>query len=160
MISTSLYEIVSLSPKFVGLNVNSVWGMDSSVLKALLGAFQVPLKQRRAVTNACSPRAEEDRFAGRLFFAPAAEPRWDSVCSFHPIVLKEPSSVEWRMYYYGRSSSSWHCGVTPALLTSGRIGMACSADGLHWTCTVGPLSDGAIMDPCDGAASGFDSVHV
>lgn len=64
------------------------------------------------------------------------------------------------MYYYGRSSPSWHSGVTPALLTSGRIGLACSRDGLNWTRTRGPLSDGAIMDPRDGIATVFDSVHV
>ncbi|MCO5571584.1 hypothetical protein L7F22_025329 [Adiantum nelumboides] len=141
-----------------------MYGMEASVQNALPGApfvlRQHLARPRRTIINACSSRAEEDRFAGRLSFSPAAEPCWDSVCSFHPIVLKEPSSGEWRMYFYGRNSSSWNSGVTPALLTSGRIGMACSRDGLLWTRTVGPLSDGAIMDPRDGATSGFDTVHV
>ncbi|KAH7295794.1 hypothetical protein KP509_27G066200 [Ceratopteris richardii] len=64
------------------------------------------------------------------------------------------------MYYYGRCSHSWHSGVNPALLSSGRIGVACSQNGMNWIRTPGPLPDGAVMDPRDGVDSAFDSVHV
>eukprot|EP00250_Pteridium_aquilinum_P019230 c24357_g1_i1 orf=221-1444(-) len=118
------------------------------------------LRVRYISCKACGFSSEEDRFAGKLLFSPVKEPWWDSVCSFHPIVLKEPSSAVWRMYYYGRDSASWHSGVTPALLSSGRIGVASSSDGINWSRTLGSLPHGAIMDPHDGHTAAFDSVHV
>lgn len=80
---------------------------------------------------------------------------WDDKCVFHPIVVREPS---WRMYYYGRGDDRWG-GARPALLSTGRIGMALSEDGIHWNHHRGPLPHGALLDPDDDEHA-FDSVHV
>lgn len=66
----------------------------------------------------------------------------------------------WRMYYYGRNRSSWHSGVAPALLSTGRVGMAVSRDGVSWTRFPGSLPEGAILDPDEQTSSAFDNVHV
>ena len=63
------------------------------------------------------------------------------------------------MYYYGRNGDAWSSGVTPALLSTGRVGLAVSEDGVHWNRQKGPLPQGAIFDP-DERANCFDSVHV
>lgn len=102
------------------------------------------------------------RLAGRLF-GPGDEGEgwWDDKCVFHPIVVYDSASSVWRMYYYGRNSDSWHSGVTPALLSTGRVGLALSEDGVHWKRAKGALPEGAILDPDDeGSTSSFDSVHV
>lgn len=111
------------------------------------------------IEYSCSPLCFT-RLAGRLF-GPGEEGEnwWDDKCLFHPIVVKDPSSSSWRMYYYGRNRDSWHSGVTPALLSTGRIGLALSEDGLRWTRYRGALPEGAILDPDDGSPS-FDSVHI
>lgn len=38
--------------------------------------------------------------------------------------------------------------------------MASSSDGINWSRTLGPLPNGAIMDPREGHSSAFDSVHI
>jgi hypothetical protein len=85
---------------------------------------------------------------------------WDDKCVFHPVVVKDPSSSTWRMYYYGRNGDAWASGVTPALLSTGRIGLALSEDGVHWNRHRGPLPQGAILDPDEEDPTSFDSVHV
>lgn len=62
------------------------------------------------------------------------------------------------MYYYGRGDNRWG-GTRPALLSTGRIGMALSEDGVHWNRHRGPLPQGALLDP-DDDENAFDSVHV
>ena len=96
---------------------------------------------------------------GRRLFGPSKE-GWDKACLFHPIVVQDPLSSHWRMYYYGRDSSSWHNNVSPALICTGRIGVASSEDGLTWSPKQGPLTGGAILDPRAHSSSLFDSVHV
>lgn len=102
------------------------------------------------------------RLAGRLFGPgdEGANEWWDDKCVFHPVVVKDPSSPSWRMYYYGRNTDSWSSGVRPALLSTGRVGLAVSEDGVHWNRHRGPLCDGAILDPDEGSDGSFDSVHV
>lgn len=109
-----------------------------------------------AMANSFSP----SRLAGRLF-GPGEEGEdwWDHKCVFHPVVVREPSSSTWRMYYYGRDGDNWSSGVRPALLSTGRVGLALSEDGVHWSRHRGPLPQGAILDPEEGGDT-FDSVHV
>ncbi|KAH9540014.1 hypothetical protein CY35_15G086200 [Sphagnum magellanicum] len=67
------------------------------------------------------------------------------------------------MYYYGRNQDSWHSGVKPALLSTGRVGVALSEDGFHWKRYRGTLPEGAILDPDEASSSSsssFDCVHV
>eukprot|EP01018_Ginkgo_biloba_P011632 Gb_19680 [translate_table: standard] len=102
------------------------------------------------------------RLAGRLFGSRDEDGQWwDDKCMFHPVVL-DPSTTKsaWRMYYYGRDRDSWHSGVSPALISSGRIGLAISEDGINWSRFPGPLPGGAIMDPNEANPSGFDCVHI
>lgn len=110
-----------------------------------------------AMANSSNP----NRLAGRLF-GPGDEGDnwWDDKCVFHPVVVKDPSSSTWRMYYYGRNGDAWSSGVTPALLSTGRIGLALSKDGVHWNRHRGPLPQGAILDPDEEEPTCFDSVHV
>ncbi|GLJ33052.1 hypothetical protein SUGI_0665210 [Cryptomeria japonica] len=102
------------------------------------------------------------RLAGRLF-GPRDENGqwWDDKCMFYPVVL-DPSSTGslWRMYYYGRDQDSWHSEVSPALISSGRIGLAISEDGISWSRYPGPLPGGAIMDPVEANPLCFDCVHI
>lgn len=133
--------------------------MVPSRVTSLPKALRRRASMRRGRSRVCCCTSLEDSFAGRLF-GPSQEalPWWDQKCLFHPIVLAQPSS--WRMYYYGRHTDSWHSGVKPGLLSTGRIGLALSKDGLNWSRAPGPLSHGAIMDPRDGRPSAFDCVHV
>lgn len=64
------------------------------------------------------------------------------------------------MYYYGRGGNSWHSGVSPALISTGRIGLAVSEDGVNWRRVRGPLANGAVMDPIENHQLAFDCVHV
>ncbi|KAJ7527455.1 hypothetical protein O6H91_16G055200 [Diphasiastrum complanatum] len=102
------------------------------------------------------------RMDGRLFGSENDQLWWDDKCLFHPIVVRDPSAspAPWRMYYYGRDQDSWHCGVTPALISTGCIGMAVSEDGLHWKRFLGPLHKGALMCPSEKRSDSFDCVHV
>ena len=59
------------------------------------------------------------------------------------------------MWYYGRDEA-----FDPAIrLPTGRIGLARSADGIHWQRVRGPATRGAVMDPSDDPSQ-FDSAHV
>lgn len=62
---------------------------------------------------------------------------------------------DWRMWYYGRDPD-----FNPLVrLPTGRIGLACSADGLHWRRVRGPGAHGCVLDISDEPGA-FDSGHV
>ncbi|CAE8612233.1 unnamed protein product [Polarella glacialis] len=86
---------------------------------------------------------------------------WDARNSASPVVLPPADGAgesKWRMWYYGRAGTLWARGAE-AFLPTGRVGTACSEDGISWSRVNGPLSGGACFDPSseDGA---FDNVHV
>lgn len=79
---------------------------------------------------------------------------WDSLTVSCPRVLRV-GSRDFRMWYYGRDAA-----FDPEIrLPSGRIGLARSRDGIHWTRVRGPATRGAVMDPATDP-SRFDSTHV
>lgn len=79
---------------------------------------------------------------------------WDSQTVSCPRVLRL-GPHDYRMWYYGRDAS-----FDPEIrLPSGRVGLARSRDGIHWTRVRGPATRGAVFDPSNDP-SRFDSTHV
>lgn len=102
--------------------------------------------------------------SGRVLGPPPPDSSsWDRKAFAGAVVVLDPSSSPspFRLYYYGRASDQWNLGVTPfnATLPTGRIGLALSPDGFSFHRFVGPLPDGAIMDPSDNPHN-FDCVHI
>jgi predicted GH43/DUF377 family glycosyl hydrolase len=90
---------------------------------------------------------------GKLF-GPGPAGWWDSERVSCPRVLRDPAGG-WLMWYYGRDPE-FDREVT---LPTGRVGLATSADGIHWQRVRGPLAQGAVFGP-DADQSRFDSAHV
>lgn len=90
---------------------------------------------------------------GRIF-GPGPDGWWDSERVSCPKVLRNPAGG-WLMWYYGRDPE-FDRGV---VLPSGRVGLAESADGIHWQRVRGPLTQGAVFEP-DSDPTRFDSAHV
>lgn len=89
-----------------------------------------------------------------LIFTPGEPGTWDDARVSGPRVLRDGDG-RWRMWYYGRDR-----GFAPDIpLPSGRVGLAESPDGLHWTRVPGPLPDGAVFAPHPNQDR-FDSAHV
>jgi hypothetical protein len=107
---------------------------------------------RRAVAaGAPDPRA----LAPGLVLPLSTDPQaWDTQTVSCPRVLRM-GPRDFRMWYYGRDPS-----FDPAIrLPSGRIGLARSTDGIHWTRVRGPGVRGSVFDPSPDPAR-FDSAHV
>ncbi len=90
---------------------------------------------------------------GRIF-GPGGEGWWDSERVSCPRVLPDPAGG-WLMWYYGRDPAFDRSINLP----TGRVGLARSADGIHWQRVRGPLTQGAVFEP-SGDATQFDSGHV
>lgn len=79
---------------------------------------------------------------------------WDTQTVSCPRVLRI-GPRDFRMWYYGRDPS-----FDPTIrLPSGRVGLARSRDGIHWTRVRGPGIRGAVFDPSPDRTR-FDSTHV
>ncbi len=94
-----------------------------------------------------------------LVLTPGPAGWWDSERVSCPRVLREPDG--WKMWYYGRDVSFDRSVVLP----TGRIGLATSPDGIHWTRVRGPGVMGSVLDPSpdhdrfDAAFVGVSDVH-
>ncbi len=91
--------------------------------------------------------------AGRVL-VPGPVGWWDSRAGSSPQVLRLPGG-RWRMYYYGRDVDF----PKDVGLPSGRVGVAESADGVHWEKVSGPLTMGAVLEPHPDQRR-FDCTHV
>lgn len=89
-----------------------------------------------------------------LIFGPGPADAWDSERVSCPRVLREADG-QWKMWYYGRDPT-FDRRIT---LPTGRVGLAESADGIHWQRVRGPLTLGAVFEPHPDPAR-FDSSHV
>lgn len=123
-------------------------------LLALAGGKALARSATAAATRGNSPASAAAREAG-LVFPLAADPQaWDSLTMSTPRVLRL-GSRDFRMWYYGRDPA-----FDPAIsLPTGRVGLARSRDGLHWTRVRGPEERGTVFNPAPDASS-FDSGHV
>lgn len=72
-------------------------------------------------------------------------PRWDAAAN------------HWKLWYCCRDDAS--APKLPPTLSSGRVGLATSKDGLTWDRVTGPLTAGAVLEP-SADPNAFDSVHV
>jgi len=89
-----------------------------------------------------------------LILPPGPAGAWDEARVSGPRVLRE-SNGRWRMWYYGRDRA-----FGPDIpLPTGRIGLAESDDGVHWTRVPGPMTGGAVLDPHPDRER-FDSAHI
>jgi len=64
----------------------------------------------------------------------------------------------WQMWYYGRATDEWANGVS-AFLPTGAVGLAESADGLHWVKVAGVEAGGAFLTPSQDPDA-WDNLHV
>lgn len=70
-------------------------------------------------------------------------------------VDRDPDSGVWRMWYYCRDRAF----AGPATLGTGRIALATSRNGIDWSRFDGPLTGGAVMEPCADERA-FDALHI
>lgn len=89
-----------------------------------------------------------------LILGPGPAGAWDSERVSCPRVLRAADG-SWRMWYYGRDPTFDRLITLP----TGRVGLATSPDGVHWTRVSGPLTMGSIFEPHPDATR-FDSGHV
>lgn len=96
---------------------------------------------------------DSDKMRG-MILGPGPAGAWDDERVSGPRVLRAPGGG-WRMWYYGRDRTfDREIG-----LPTGRIGLARSDDGVHWTRVRGPLTRGAVFEAHPDPAR-FDSAHV
>lgn len=122
------------------------------------GGGEEPAARRGLRPRSAARRTASD--AG-LIFAPGDEGEgwWDARNAASPVVLPPSAGSDaWRMWYYGRAGTKWARDVN-ALLPTGRIGMASSADGIKWSRVRGGLPGGACLDPSTDPEA-FDCIHV
>jgi hypothetical protein len=89
-----------------------------------------------------------------LIFGPGEDGWWDSERVSCPKVMRLADG-SWKMWYYGRDAAfDRQIG-----LPTGRVGLATSSDGIHFTRVRGPLTMGSVFEPHPDPAR-FDSGHV
>ena len=101
-----------------------------------------------------APPSEADPQPG-LVLTLGPEGWWDSQRVSCPSVMLGANGI-WKMWYYGRDASF---GRQIGALPAGRCGLATSDDGVHWERVRGPLTMGAVFEPCIDPGR-FDSYHV
>ncbi len=95
-----------------------------------------------------------------LILTPSGPGWWDSERVSCPRVLREADG-RWKMWYYGRDPTFDRSVALP----TGRVGLATSPDGVHWTRVRGAGVMGSVLDPSpdqgrfDAAFVGSSDVH-
>jgi hypothetical protein len=108
-----------------------------------------------ATTATATARSGAPATVSGLVFPLAPEPgAWDALTMSTPRVLRF-GPRDFRMWYYGRDAA-----FDPEIsLPTGRVGLARSRDGVHWTRVRGPEERGSLFNPA-AEADRFDSGHV
>lgn len=76
-----------------------------------------------------------------------------------PVVHYYPRQGEWFMWYHGRGGGSPPAAALPPI-SSGRIGLARSSDGIIWERVLGPGPGGSVLSENDDQWWSFDTAHV
>ncbi len=107
-----------------------------------------------SVSSVAAADLQQQNSGAGLILGPGPAGSWDSERVSCPRVLREADG-SWRMWYYGRDATF----DRDINLPTGRVGVAESADGIHWQRVRGPLTMGAVFEPHPDPAR-FDSGHV
>ncbi len=91
-----------------------------------------------------------------MIFGKGPEGHFDDKAFGMSVPYWSPERRQWMLWYFGRDKA-W--GAEPESLTTGRIGLATSADGIQWQRFNGPGFGGSILEPSQDPAD-FDSFHI
>jgi hypothetical protein len=115
-------------------------------------------------TPARAARLESARYAAvpaaqldGLVLGPGPAGRCDDNKTAVGVPRFDAASRRWMMWYFCRDEAT--APQLPPTLSSGRIALATSADGLSWDRFQGPLTAGAVLEP-SADPKAFDCVHV
>ena len=92
-----------------------------------------------------------------LVLGPGPSGRCDDHRVGGAVVDHDPSSGQWRVWYYCRDKA--FVRAAPATLGTGRVALATSSDGIAWTRFEGPVEGGAVLAPSN-LVGAFDEGHV